>query len=55
MTIIDYDRFEEVAIATRDAFAQADPFSHAIIDDFLEPAACSALLEEFDAIVDDDE
>jgi hypothetical protein len=37
------------AAAIRESFAAAKPFRHAVVDGFLEPASCEALLRDFPA------
>ncbi len=47
MGTVDYDRWEPRADALRADWGAAAPFPHVVLDDFLDPAACRALGEEF--------
>jgi hypothetical protein len=40
-------RYEELARRTREQYAAAEPFPHAVIDDFLPAEVCERLLAEF--------
>lgn len=51
MKIIDYDKLNRIAEEMSEAFSSAEPYAHVVIDNFLEPTAARALVEEFD--VDD--
>ena len=44
---VDYDRWEPRADALRADWGAASPFPHVVLDDFLDPATCRALGEEF--------
>ena len=48
LEVLDYDRLDRLALELGDAFATADPYPHAVIDDFLPPAVAEELLEEFE-------
>lgn len=47
MSGVDYERWEPRLDALGAAWAAARPFPHAVLDDFLDPAACRALGAEF--------
>src|SRR5215510_10448964 len=47
--ILDLGRLEQKLPELRSAFAQASPFPYIVIDDFLDPEAAQALLDEFEA------
>ncbi len=47
MTVLDPDRFKEVALQRRAAFATAEPFPHVVLDDFLPVATANKVLAEF--------
>ena len=41
------DRYEQMGRQLRDQYAKAEPFPHAVIDDFLPAEVCEALLADF--------
>ena len=47
MQILDLGRLEQKLPELRSSFAQASPFPYIVIDDFLDPEAAQALLDEF--------
>ena len=48
MRILDLDHFSERAAEFAGSFKNAAPYPHIVIDNFLDPEACDALLAEFD-------
>ena len=48
MRIIDYEKRRRSLENQRQTFLDAEPFSHIVIDDFLEEEAANALLAEFE-------
>lgn len=44
---LDYDRLDEMAQKHRDAFVNASPFPHIVLDDFLPEETAEALLRDF--------
>ena len=48
MQILDLDRLSKDTPKLSMSFANADPYPHIVIDDFLEAGICNALLEEFE-------
>ena len=42
-TFLDDERFARLALARRDEFRSAEPFPHAVIDDFLPPDIATAV------------
>jgi len=46
--LLDLDRLGQVARTGRQAFASADPYPHAVIDDFADPEALSRVVAEFE-------
>lgn len=48
MNILDLDRLSQRTSDLAESFSNAEPYPHLVIDDFLSPAACDALLEEFE-------
>jgi len=55
MRIIDFERMETTLEVSQRKFAEAKPFPHIVVDDFLETEACDVLLEEFEHLTDDKE
>lgn len=47
MSIFASARYAELAASLRDDYARAEPFPHAVIDDFLPPDAARRVLAEF--------
>lgn len=45
--LLDHDRLERIAEASRDAYVSARPFPHACIDDFVTPDVVDRLLAEY--------
>ena len=48
LEVFDYDGLDRLAADLREAFATAEPYPHAVIDDFLPLAVAEELLEEFE-------
>ena len=46
VSVLDFDRLEEIAQERRESFASAQPFPHVAIDDFLPPETADAVLAE---------
>lgn len=47
MKILDYEKLDTFAEESADSFASAAPYPHVVIDNFLEPDAARALVDEF--------
>jgi Rps23 Pro-64 3,4-dihydroxylase Tpa1-like proline 4-hydroxylase len=47
MRLFDNDRFIELAEECRGSYAEAEPFAHAVFDDFLPPEVLERVLTEF--------
>lgn len=52
MRVLDLARFAAACEAGRAVFAAAQPFPHAVLDDFLEPEAAAAMVAEFPGVGD---
>jgi hypothetical protein len=47
MRLFEDERYQRLAEQLQDDYVTAEPFPHAVIDDFLPAAVCEQLLEEF--------
>jgi 2-oxoglutarate-Fe(II)-dependent oxygenase superfamily protein len=52
MSALDLQRFRSMATGARGRFAAAVPFPHLVLDDFVDPAAARAVLDEFTGLPD---
>jgi Rps23 Pro-64 3,4-dihydroxylase Tpa1-like proline 4-hydroxylase len=52
MTELDYSRLQDTALKFRGTFANASPFPHAVLDDFLPLEIAQALAREFPQVAD---
>lgn len=48
MSLVDFERLDDVAAQHHDGFVRAEPFPHVVLDDFLPQEVAEGLLNDFD-------